>query len=251
MTSEWPKNLSGTATQPSVSILTPTFNRRTFIPKLIEYICEQTYPADRIEWVVFDDGTDPIEDILIPYMKTMNIRYIRDTEKRNVGEKRNRLHKEARGDILVCMDDDDYYPPDRVAHVVHTLRSKPSAKICGSTTAYMYFIDDASIWQAGPHNANHATFGTMGYKKSYISSHQCNESVVHAEEIEFVRQYKEPLAQLDPRKVMLVICHTSNTVDKRKLRNNENPFLRKTQFKLRDFIKNVNHREFYTSLVRE
>lgn len=249
----WPHNLVGTATQPSVSIITPTFNRRKFIPKLIEYIKEQTYPAERMEWLVYDDGTDCIEDILIPHMKSMNIRYIRSEEKKNVGEKRNCLNNEARGEIIVCMDDDDYYSPDRVAHVVHSLRSKPSYQICGSTTAYMYFIDDGTIWQAGPHNPNHATFGTMGYRKSYItkSAHLCNESVIYAEETDFTRQYKEPMIQLDPRKVMLVICHNSNTVDKHKLRTNENPFLKKTTLKLRDFIKSVKHREFYTSLVIE
>jgi glycosyltransferase involved in cell wall biosynthesis len=251
--SSWPKNLTGRTTQPSVSIVTPTFNRRPFIPKLIEYIKEQTYPAERMEWLVYDDGTDPIEDLLAPHMETMRIRYFRSEEKKNVGEKRNRLNAEAKGDIIICMDDDDYYSPERVSHVVNSLRSKPSIQICGSTIAYLYFVDDGSIWQAGPHAPNHATFGTMAYRKSYVNglSHTCNEAVVHAEEIEFTRQYKEPMIQLDPRKVMLVICHTSNTVDKRKLRGNENPFFKKTQFKLRDFIKNGKHREFYTSLVKD
>lgn len=249
----FPNNLVDTATQPSVSIVTPTYNRRKFIPKLIEYIKDQTYPAERIEWVLYDDGTDSIKDLLNPYMKSMNIRYIYSEEKKNIGEKRNRLNMEARGEIIVCMDDDDYYPPDRVAHVVHSLRSKPGRDICGSTIAYMYFTDDGSIWQAGPHNPNHATFGTMGYRKTYLTKghHECNESVVYAEETDFTRHYKEPMIQLDPRKVMLVICHNSNTVDKRKLRQNENPFLKKTGFKLKDFIKSAKHREFYTSLVRE
>ena len=248
----WPYNLTNTATQPSVSILTPTYNRRAFIPKLIEYIQEQTYPAERMEWVVFDDGTDPIEDLLAPHMAHMNIRYIRSAEKKNVGEKRNRLNQEARGEILVCMDDDDYYPPDRVAHVVHTLRCKPTHQICGSSLVYLYFTDDQSVWQAGPHAPNHATFGTMGYRKSYVQNgkHACNESVVHAEEIDFTNKYTESMIQLDPRKVMLVICHVANTVDKRNMRGNENPFFKKTGFKLKDFIRSAKHREFYTSLVR-
>jgi glycosyltransferase involved in cell wall biosynthesis len=32
-----------------------------------------------------------------------------------LGAKRNLIHKHAKGDILVYMDDDDYYPPERVA----------------------------------------------------------------------------------------------------------------------------------------
>ncbi len=250
MSLEWPKTLKPSNEFPTVSLITPTFNRRPFIPKLIEYIKHQTYPAERMEWLVFDDGSDPIEDLLTPHMTSMNIQYIRESEKLNVGEKRNRLNQAARGEIIICMDDDDYYPPERVAHVVHTLRSKPKAQICGSTTAYMYFADDKSIWQAGPHAPTHATFGTMAYRKSYVSSHMCDSSVVHAEEIDFTRQYKEPLVQLDPRKVMLVICHDANTVDKRKLRADGNPFMKKTGFKLRDFISSAKHREFYQSLVK-
>ena len=33
----------------------------------------------------------------------------------------NFLHKKSKGDILVYMDDDDYYPPSRVSHAVETL----------------------------------------------------------------------------------------------------------------------------------
>ncbi len=250
MSSEWPKNLKPSTEFPTVSLITPTFNRRPFIPKLIEYIKHQTYPAERMEWLVFDDGSDCIEDILTPYIASMNIRYIRETEKLNVGEKRNRLNKEAKGEIIICMDDDDYYPPERVAHAVYTLRSKPKVQICGSTIAYLYFTDDKSIWQSGPYFANHATFGTMAYRKSYVSGHMCNDAVVFAEEIDFTRQYKEPMVQLDPRKVMLVICHDSNTVDKRKLRGNDNPLIKKTNFKIKDFISSAKHREFYLSLVK-
>lgn len=250
MSSEWPKSLKPSTEFPTVSLITPTYNRRSFIPILIEYIKHQTYPAERMEWLIYDDGSESIEDLLTPYISSMNIRYIRETEKRNVGEKRNRLNQEARGEIIVCMDDDDYYPPERVSHVVHTLRSKPKVQLCGSTIAYMYFTDDGSIWQAGPHAPNHATFGTMAYRKSYVVGHSCNGAVVHAEEIDFTREYKESLLQLDPRKVMLVICHDANTVDKRKLRVEGNPYIKKTSFKLRDFILSAKHREFYTTLVK-
>lgn len=246
---EWPHTLPKSTSHPSVSLLTPTFNRRPFIPKLIEYIKEQTYPAERIEWIVLDDGTDPIEDLLAPHMKTMNIRYIREPEKINIGVKRNRLNAAARGEILICMDDDDYYPPERVTHVIHTLNSNPRVPVCGASQVYLYFTDDKSIWQAGPYGNKHATFGTMGYRKSYVKSHICDTSVVHAEEMDFMKGYSEPVLQLNPRKVMLVLCHGSNTVDKGKLRSVENPAFKKTSFKLRDFISSAKHRDFYANMT--
>ena len=57
--------------EPFVSICTPTFNRRPFIPAMIECFNHQTYPKDKMEWIIIDDGTDKIEDLVkeIPNVK--------------------------------------------------------------------------------------------------------------------------------------------------------------------------------------
>ena len=39
-----------------------------------------------------------------------------------LGAKRNFMHEKARGEFLVYMDDDDYYPPCRIRHAIETLR---------------------------------------------------------------------------------------------------------------------------------
>ena len=57
-------------TKPFVSICTPTFNRRPFIPAMIECFNHQTYPKDRIEWIILDDGTDKIEELVIDMMQS-------------------------------------------------------------------------------------------------------------------------------------------------------------------------------------
>ena len=107
---------------PFVSICTPTFNRRPFIPFLIKCFENQTYPKERIEWVIVDDGTDCIEDLVkhIPQVK-----YYYYKEQILLGAKRNLMHSKCSGDIIVYMDDDDYYPPERVSHAVDTLVLNP------------------------------------------------------------------------------------------------------------------------------
>lgn len=199
-----------------------------------------------MEWVVLDDGTDPVEDLLTPYMSRLSIQYIRVPEKLNIGAKRNRLHAAARGEILVTMDDDDWYSPERVAHSVTTMRSR-KATIVGSSCNHLYFEDDGSIWSVGPYGPNHATFGTMAYTKTYAMAHPCDEAKLNAEEVEFTRRYTEPLVQLNPRKVMLVICHTENTFSKNNLRVADSPFVKKTSLKLRDFIGRAEDRAFYAA----
>ena len=44
--------------KPFVSICTPTYNRKKFIPFLIKCYLAQTYPRELMEWVVVDDGDD-------------------------------------------------------------------------------------------------------------------------------------------------------------------------------------------------
>jgi glycosyltransferase involved in cell wall biosynthesis len=247
MSAEWPGKLVKSATKPFVSILTPTYNRRAFIPYLIACIKDQTYPKERMEWVVFDDGSDLIEDLLKPEFQTMNIQYIRSETKLSIGAKRNRLHAAARGEILVCMDDDDYYPPERVNHAVMTLVGR-KASLAGSTRNHVFFPDDGTIWETGPYGPNHGTFGTMAFTKEYVRTNQCDESRAFAEEIEFTQKYSVPLVQLEPRKVMLVIAHEGNTFDKSKLRSNGNQFIRATELKLNTFVRNKTIRDFYNGL---
>jgi glycosyltransferase involved in cell wall biosynthesis len=239
--------LKPSTSHPNVSILTPTYNRAKFIPALIACVRAQTYPRERTEWIILDDGNEPVRALLEPYIDELNIRYIRVDTKMTVGAKRNRLHAEAHGTILVNMDDDDYYPPDRVSHAVMTLLSK-KVQLVGCSRNHLYFTDDESIWEVGPYPPPyHATFGTMAYTKKYAMAHPCDEYVSYAEELQFTNHYKEPLAQLDPFKVMLVMCHADNTVSKHKVRNQGGPMVRKTGLKLRGFIRDKELREFYAS----
>jgi hypothetical protein len=110
----------------------------------------------------------------------------------------------------------------------------------------MYYTDIQKIYKLGPYNANHATNGTMGWRKSYADRHKYDETVTHAEERSFLDDYTHPMYQLDPFKTMLVMSHSENTFDKKKMRDGTNPLVNETSMKIRDFIKDKNLREFYS-----
>lgn len=231
--------------KPFVSVLTPTYNRRKFLPAMIECYKAQSYPAKNMEWIILDDGTDCVKDVF-DGLDIPNLRYIRLEEKKLIGAKRNMLNVEAKGDIMVAMDDDDYYHPDRVHHVVQKFIQNPRIELAGSSELYMFYTDIKEIYKLGPYNPQHCTNGTMAYRKSYAKSHLYDETVTHAEERSFLENYKNPMIQLDPFKVMLVISHSENTFDKKKMREGNNPFVNKTSFKMNNFIKSAALRKFYT-----
>ncbi len=235
--------------KPFVSVLTPTYNRRRFIPAIIECYKAQTYPKDKMEWIILDDGSDKVKDVFDLHAKGIpNVRYISMDEKMNIGAKRNRLNHEPKGEIMVCMDDDDFYPPERVSHAVTKLLAQPKVDLAGCSELYMYFSSVKKILKLGPYHAQHATNGTMAYKSRYAKTHFYDETVTHAEEKSFLEEYKHPMVQLDAMKVMLVISHSENTFGKERfLTDTTNPFVKHTSMKIQAFIKDKSLRDFYSS----
>jgi glycosyltransferase involved in cell wall biosynthesis len=199
-----------------------------------------------MEWIILDDGEDCVKDVFDAY-KIPNLRYIRLQEKVLIGAKRNILNREARGSILVAMDDDDYYSPKRVSHVVKKFIANPLVQVVGASEIYVYYTDTKKIYKFGPYAKNHATNGTMAWRKDYANTHTYDETVAFAEERSFLQEYTTPLVQLDPLQVMLVMSHSDNTHNKKQMRDERNPFVKSTALKLTQFIKSVSLRAFYES----
>lgn len=202
---------------PFVSVCTPTFNRRPFIEMMVACFDSQDYPKDRMEWIIIDDGTDPIEDLVRGHP---NVKYFRYDTKMTLGKKRNIMHDKSKGDIIVYMDDDDYYPPERVSHAVNMLTTHPTALCAGSSEMYIYFNDRKRMVQFGPYGKDHATAGTFAFKRQLLKQTRYNEDACLAEEREFLKGYTIPFVQLDPLKTILVFSHSHNTMDKRILLDN-------------------------------
>ena len=232
--------------KPFVSVCTPTYNRRQFIPQLIECFKQQTYPKELMEWIIVDDGDDSVEDL---FKDVECVKYFRVNTKMKLGRKRNFMHEKSKGEIIVYMDDDDYYPPDRVNHAVNRLRSQPRALAAGSSIVYMYFNDLDKIYQFGPYGPMHATAGTFAFKRELLKQTRYDDNAEIAEEKHFLKNYTVPLVQLDPMKAILVFAHQHNTFDKRKLLVNANPsYVRPTRLLPKLFIRDKKLLEFYKKI---
>ena len=238
-----------------VSVVTPTYNRRQFIPTLIAIYANQTFPKEKMEWIILDDGQDNVEDLFAEAAKRIpNIRYIKLEEKLRIGAKRNYLNREATAPIIVSMDDDDYYAPQRIQIIVDVFAQYPRADLVGSSEMYLYYIDTKKLHTVGPFMPNHATNNTMAYRKRYADKHRYDEFVTYAEEGSFLENYMHPMIQLDS-KTVINICHIDNTVNKQRLRasHQANPRqakekMRESKYKLKDIVKEPEIYEFYSQL---
>jgi len=223
---------------PLVTVCTPTFNRRPFIPIMLDCFRNQTYPRDRIEWVIIDDGTDKIGDLLFSATDLKsNIKYHPIDKKMALGKKRNYMHSLSRGDILVYMDDDDYYPPERIQHAVESLQGAPNALCAGSSAIFLYYKHIGKMVQFGPYGPNHSTAGTFAFRKELLRITSYEDTACLAEERHFLKEYTIPFVQLDPMKTILVFSHEHNTFDKRKLLNSQNQNMYVSDKTVDDFIR--------------
>jgi len=234
---------------PRVSICTPTFNRRPFIKATIQCVLEQDYPKHLIEWIIVDDGFDPIEDLVkdISFVK-----YVRVNEQMPLGKKRNYMHEMCNfkndNDIIVYIDDDDYYPPSRISHAVDKLTNS-KALCAGSSEIYLWFNTLNKMYRFGPYGPNHSTAGTFAFKRELLKQTKYEDNAVLAEEKYFLKDYTVPFIQLDPLKTILVFSHDQNTFDKRKLIDTTNKMCNESALKVKNFIKNVDLQNFYTNEI--
>lgn len=243
---------------PNVSICTPTFNRRPFFKGLIECIASQDYPHYKIEWIVVDDGTDCVKDIFDDEhtknkLKDIKVHYFYEKEKMDLGKKRNYMHSKCTynkpDDIIVYMDDDDFYPSERVSHSVDKLVKNPKALCGGSSEIYLWFNTLDKMYRFGPYGPNHATAGTFSFRRKLLEDTSYEDSAVLAEEKHFLKNYTVPFVQFDPLKTILVFSHEQNTFDKRRLINTSNKFCNESSFKVKQFVKDDSLRNFYTNII--
>ncbi len=108
---------------PKVCVIVPAYNSAAYTLETVESILAQTYTD--FELIVVDDGsTDHTREALKPYLD--RIRYI---YKENGGacSARNLGIRESRSTYVACLDCDDLWLPEKLAHSVKILDDNPQA----------------------------------------------------------------------------------------------------------------------------
>ena len=201
--------------RPFVSICTVTYQRPGPLRLLERRIQEQTYSLEKIQWVILDDSPQPHEHYskINTTNSRLQIKYIHLSEKLPLGKKRNISHLHCDGEIIVYMDDDDFYPPSRVEHAVESLL-KSGKEIAGASAMPILFINNIELWMAGPYAENHATANTFAFKRSLLENNSYKNEDTCGEEKAFLKNYTVPMVQLEPFQTVVCISHGSNTYDK-------------------------------------
>jgi glycosyltransferase involved in cell wall biosynthesis len=101
---------------PPVSVIVPAYNCAAYLPRAIDSVLAQTYPADRFEILVIDDGSsDDSAAIAAAYVE--RDRRVQLLRQANAGPAaaRNRGIFAARGKLVAFLDADDTWEPTKLA----------------------------------------------------------------------------------------------------------------------------------------
>ncbi len=193
--------------EPLVTCIMPTHNRRSFIPQAIRCFLRQDY--SNLELLVVDDGTESIAD-LVPVND--RVRYVRFDQKLTIGAKRNLACEKARGEFIVHWDDDDWYPSWRVRAQVRAMLDR-GADLCGSSRVAYFDPARDQAWEyrypsaKGPWVAGN----TLAYRKSFWSGHKFPDIQV-GEDSRFVWSSKgRALVDLADPGLCVATVHSNNT----------------------------------------
>lgn len=211
---------------PSVSIITITqFSRFDCLQILVDLIQDQNY-KNIIEWVIVEGSKTreeieksslQIKDLISKNILKLSIVYIENANYNTpLGKLRNIGNNTCKGDITVCMDDDDYYPKNRVKHAVEQLSSS-NALIAGCSRLILYDYNLDKAYQSTGYGKYHSTNACMAWKKAYLKTNSHDETKTFAEEQSFTKSFTEKLIQLEPLSTIVASSHNLNTFNKKKL----------------------------------
>lgn len=167
------------------------------------------------KWIVVDNSSYPAHD-WSPAKDIPLVEYHRVYEPHSIGALRNLCLDyalQSGAEYIVFWDDDDYYPPERIATGVTALKSNPTADIAASSRMYVLLTKENIFMEVGPYGPLHGTAATYTIRRRYAESNRFPDRS-RGEELGFTKQWTAPMVQLSPESTILVMGHSRNTVDK-------------------------------------
>lgn len=130
--------------RPLISCVMPTRGRREFVSQSVLYFNRQDYPER--ELLILDDGG---RDLSRELPDDPRIRYFRLRPGMSIGTKRNHGCQMARGSVIACWDDDDWYGPERLSVQMKPLLSG-EAEMCALPVRVFFDLEKWEFWTCSP-----------------------------------------------------------------------------------------------------
>jgi glycosyltransferase involved in cell wall biosynthesis len=182
----------------------------------------QSYPEDKLEWVIVDDGDDAIDDTLIG---VPNVVYVRCPKGMSISDKRNLGVDKAMYDVVAFMDDDDVYPNNSILQRAAMMLKEPAKECAFCTTIPCYDIVKYSSFMNIPPMrlpmSERVSEATLIFTKKFWNEKKFEGSINIAEADAFIRGREHMCREISPQEVIVSLVHPLNTSSRRAPKSSE------------------------------
>jgi cellulose synthase/poly-beta-1,6-N-acetylglucosamine synthase-like glycosyltransferase len=205
---------------PKVSINIPCYCRREFIPLIIMNINCQSYPREKIEVVILQDGPQNLfispvhESVFREAIHPATLIYKYQAGRATIGHKRNQLVKMSSNKIIASMDSDDIYLPSYLRYSVNALLKENAGATSSAAMLFVYPKLDYKLTHIWCARINQCHEACAVFTKKYHAAVGGFEKISQGEGISFFGNNEKKVINLDIEKLMVCVCHGDNTIGK-------------------------------------
>jgi cellulose synthase/poly-beta-1,6-N-acetylglucosamine synthase-like glycosyltransferase len=163
--------------KPYVSIVIPTYNRGAKLSRCLDSLFNQTYPKDRYEVIIINDGSkDNTEEVLRDYEKKASCGFIWDTQKnQGIAVATNTGISRSKGEFI-CFTGDDCIPENNwIEQLITGFDNDLIGAVGGKVVSYQtntpiqQFIEDAHVLDQETFiKRNTLITGSAAYRKQVL-----------------------------------------------------------------------------------
>jgi len=206
---------------PTVSVVTLTHNRKKFFNLATLNYNNIDYPKNKLEWVIYDTSNQNncVEDML-PAKNVRenkyNIKYVYDSTIETIGVSRNKALSLCSHEIIVFMDDDDYYPESSIKNRIIPFINDPQINIVGcrflgsfEINKFISYIDSPQLFSS---YTKFIKIASLAFKKELLIKFNpfCNDSSIN-ELNSVISSTTSSFKELSWEGVIVSLIHTKNT----------------------------------------
>ncbi len=116
-----------------VSVIVPLYNEEKYIRNCIDSLVCQTYPKDKMEWILVDgNSTDKTVEIIEEYLEKQDYPIVLlHNEKKKTPYALNMAINEAKGKYIIRLDAHSYFYPDYIEKCVYYLDTTDAENVGG------------------------------------------------------------------------------------------------------------------------
>lgn len=155
---------------PFVSVVVPFYNAKKTIFPLLTSLLNQTYPAEKFEIILVDDGSkdDTVLALgkLLPNIRSPQIKILHNEDTRGPASARNKGILESKGPIVAFTDSDTVPDTDWLKNLVNGFNDEDVGGVRGLTTTDSYRLFPVRVAPVG-FNSGYKTCN-MAYRKDAL-----------------------------------------------------------------------------------